>query len=268
MGIVNVTPDSFSDGGMHLDAAAAILHGLALARAGAAIVDVGGESTRPGSDSVTAEVEAARVVPVIAGLQQAGIVISVDTSKALVALEAIAAGATMVNDVTALRGDPDLLGVVRDRDVDVCLMHMQGTPRTMQDDPRYDDVVQEVCVFLQRRVEVAVAGGISLSRITVDPGIGFGKTVDHNLALLAATERIAYATGCPVLIGVSRKRFLGSLIGGAERDRSSASLAAGLAAVERGAWMLRVHDVAPYADALAVLRAIRTAEGVMTSSEH
>ncbi|MGA0122082.1 MAG: dihydropteroate synthase [Gaiellales bacterium] len=257
MGIVNVTPDSFSDGGLLADAEAAVAHGLRLLGEGAAIVDVGGESTRPGSDGVEAAEELRRVVDVVRGLRDASAApISIDTSKAAVAEAAIAAGATMVNDVTAGRGDPRLLDVVRDAGTDLCLMHMLGEPRTMQDDPRYDDVVAEVGAFLCERVEACVDHGIEADRICVDPGIGFGKTTTHNLALLAGTAEIAQATGRPVLVGLSRKRFLGELVGDPAGDRTAASVAGGIAAVGRGAWMLRVHDVRPHADALAVLRQV------------
>ncbi|MEY4226532.1 MAG: hypothetical protein RL190_1289 [Actinomycetota bacterium] len=244
MGIVNVTPDSFSDGGLHLDPEVAI-------------VDVGGESTRPGSEGVDADEELRRVVDVVRGIRAASDVpISIDTSKAAVAEAALAAGATMVNDVTAGRADPRLLDVARDADADLCLMHMLGEPRTMQDDPRYDDVVAEVGAFLRERVEAAVARGVDPARICVDPGIGFGKTVDHNLALIAAGDALARAAGCPLVVGLSRKRFLGTLIGDPERDRTTASVVAGIAALGRGAWMLRVHDVAPHRDALRVLQAV------------
>ena len=257
MGIVNVTPDSFSDGGLHLDPEVAIAHGLRLAAEGAAIVDVGGESTRPGSEGVDADEELRRVVDVVRGIRAASDVpISIDTSKAAVAEAALAAGATMVNDVTAGRADPRLLDVSRDADADLCLMHMLGEPRTMQDDPRYDDVVAEVGAFLRERVEAAVARGVDPARICVDPGIGFGKTVDHNLALIAAGDALARAAGCPLVVGLSRKRFLGTLIGDPERDRTTASVVAGIAALGRGAWMLRVHDVAPHRDALRVLQAV------------
>ncbi|MGI9116061.1 MAG: dihydropteroate synthase [Gaiellales bacterium] len=258
MGIVNVTPDSFSDGGRFDGAEQAVAHALALVADGAAIVDVGGESTRPGAEAVTEAEELRRVVDVVAGIRAtSGVPISIDTMKSAVAAAAIDAGATMVNDVTACTFDPRIVDVVRDAQVDVCLMHMQGEPRTMQDDPRYDDVVREVGDHLRARVDALVAAGVDPGRIAVDPGIGFGKTVEHNLALLAATRAIGDATGCPVLVGVSRKRFLGALLGDPDRDRTVASVAAGLAAVERGAWMLRVHDVAPHADALAVLRPVR-----------
>jgi dihydropteroate synthase len=257
MGIVNVTPDSFSDAGRFAERETAITHGLALVAQGAAIVDVGGESTRPGSDGVDEAEELRRVVDVVAGIRAAsGVPISIDTMKSGVAAAAIAAGATLVNDVTAGTFDPRIVDVVRDAGVDVCIMHMQGRPRTMQDDPRYDDVVREVGEHLAARVDALVAAGIDPRRIAVDPGIGFGKTVAHNVALLAGTQALGAATGCPVLVGVSRKRFLGDLLGDPDGDRTLASVAAGLAAVERGAWALRVHDVAPHAEALAVLRPV------------
>ena len=257
MGIVNATPDSFSDGGQFGDRDAAIAHGLALVAQGAAFVDVGGESTRPGAEAVSEAEELQRVVDVVAGIRAVSTTpISIDTMKSLVAEAAIAAGATMVNDVTACTFDPRIIDVVRDAEVDVCVMHMQGEPRTMQDAPHYDDVVREVSNYLLARVEALVAAGIDPRRIAVDPGIGFGKTVEHNVALLAATHELGEATGCPVLVGVSRKRFLGALVGDPDRDRTVASVAAGMAAVERGAWMLRVHDVAPHAEALAVLRPV------------
>jgi dihydropteroate synthase len=257
MGVVNVTPDSFSDGGRFVERETAITHGLALVAQGAAIVDVGGESTRPGSDGVDEAEELRRVVDVVAGIRAAsGVPISIDTMKSGVAAAAIAAGATLVNDVTAGTFDPRIVDVVRDAGVDVCIMHMQGRPRPMQDDPRYDDVVREVGEHLAARVDALVAAGIDPRRIAVDPGIGFGKTVAHNVALLAGTQALGAATGCPVLVGVSRKRFLGDLLGDPDGDRTLASVAAGLAAVERGAWALRVHDVAPHAEALAVLRPV------------
>ena len=258
MGVVNVTPDSFSDGGLFADRDAAIAHGLALAEQGAAIVDVGGESTRPGSDGVDAAEEIERVVGVIAGIRAASEVpISVDTSKSAVASAAIEAGATMVNDVTAGTRDPRMIDVVRDAGVDVCLMHMLGTPKTMQDDPRYDDVVLEVGSFLAHRVQAFADGGVAPERIAVDPGIGFGKTTAHNCQLLMGIGALAGATGCPVLIGVSRKRFLADLIGDPDRDRLAASVAAAMVAVAHGAWMVRVHDVAPHVDAVRTMLGIR-----------
>ena len=258
MGVVNVTPDSFSDGGRFDDRDAAITQGLLLAEQGAAFIDVGGESARPGAEPISEQEELRRVIDVVRGIR-AGTTrqISIDTKKSTVAEAAIAAGATMVNDITALTFDPRMVAVVRDAEVDICVMHMQGDPRTMQDNPQYDDVVVDVSTYLRERVEALVADGIAPERICVDPGIGFGKTSDHNFALLAATSTIATATGCPVLVGVSRKRFLGDLVGDPQRDRTFASVAAGLAAVERGAWVLRVHDVLPHADALKVLRAVR-----------
>ena len=255
MGIVNVTPDSFSDGGSFLDPADAVAHGLRLAGEGADVLDVGGESTRPGSDPVPAEEELRRVLPVVRELAAAGVPVSIDTMKAEVAEAALAAGAGFLNDVTALRHDPRMAAVAADAAVPVCLMHMLGEPKTMQDAPTYRDVVAEVREFLARRADAAAAAGIDPARICLDPGIGFGKTVEHNLALLAHLERIC-ELGFPVLVGVSRKRFLGAISGGAEHERGPAGLAAGLAAVRHGAWMLRVHDVAPTRQALLLESAI------------
>lgn len=250
MGIVNVTPDSFSDGGLYLDTDAAVAHGVELLDQGADILDIGGESTRPGSDPVSAEEELARVVPVIEGLAGEA-PISIDTTKAEVARAAIAAGASMVNDVTALRGDPGMAGVCAEGGVEVVLMHMLGTPKTMQDDPRYGDVVTEVLDFLLERLAAAMEAGIEQSRIWLDPGIGFGKTAAHNFELLAATDRFA-ATGQPVLVGPSRKRFIGSLDDSDESGRLGGTIAACLAARDGGAKMVRVHDVAPVVQALGV----------------
>jgi dihydropteroate synthase len=255
MGVVNVTPDSFSDGGMFADAAAAVAHGARLAAEGADLVDVGGESTRPGSEPVPADEELRRVVPVVAGLAAAGVAVSVDTSKAGVAARALAAGAAMVNDVTALRGDPAMAGTIADAGADVCLMHMLGTPRTMQDDPRYDDVVEDVRRFLEERLAAAVAAGIPEARISLDPGIGFGKTVEHNLALLRATDRLV-AIGRPVVVGASRKRFLGALTARSEGNRLAGTIAANLIALAGGAAVFRVHDVRENRDALDVAAAI------------
>ncbi|MCW2959500.1 MAG: dihydropteroate synthase [Solirubrobacterales bacterium] len=263
MGIVNVTPDSFSDGGLWLDAPAAIAHGVALAAEGAAILDVGGESTRPGAAPVPAAEEITRIVPVIAGLRDAGVgaVLSVDTVKASVAAAALDAGATYVNDVTALRGDPDLAALVAARGAHCCLMHMQGEPRTMQDAPRYADVVDEVRAFLEERVAFAVAQGIAEDRIQLDPGIGFGKTLEHNLQLLARIDELV-ALGFPVVVGASRKGFLGRLTG-RERpaDRVAGTVAANVLAFARGARVFRVHDVAPARDALLVAAATLRAHG-------
>lgn len=256
MGILNATPDSFSDGGAHLDAAAAVAHARAMARAGAAIVDVGGESTRPGAVPVPAHVEIARVAPVLAALagEPGAAPVSIDTRHAAVARVALDAGAVLVNDVSA-GADPDMLPLVAERGVGLCLMHMQGEPATMQDDPRYGDVVAEVTSFLEARMEAAVGAGVAEEAIVLDPGIGFGKTVDHNVALLAGLQRIV-ALGRPVLVGVSRKGFIGALTGRDVDDRLAGSIGAGLAAVERGAAVLRVHDVPETVDALAAFTAI------------
>src|SRR4051795_2288503 len=222
MGIVNVTPDSFSDGGEWFERETAIAHGRELVGEGASILDVGGESTRPFSDPVPAEEERARVVPVIAALSGAGAQLSVDTMKVDVARAAIAAGATYVNDVTAFRHEPEMAALVAEHGCDCCLMHMLGDPRTMQVDPRYDDVVSEIKAFLEERAAFAVAEGVAPERISVDPGIGFGKTADHNLELIARLEEIA-GLGFPVVFGVSRKRFLGTLTG---RDEPAGRVAA------------------------------------------
>jgi dihydropteroate synthase len=258
VGVLNVTPDSFSDGGEYAGIEAALAHGRRLAAEGAAIVDVGGESTRPGAEPVPEEAELARILPVIEALAADGIAVSVDTSKAAVAQAALAAGAVLVNDVTALRGDPDMASVVAGAGADLCLMHMLGEPRTMQDSPTYDDVVSEVESFLAERAEVAVAAGIARERIALDPGIGFGKTLAHNLALLRALPRLAHLG--PLLLGVSRKRFLGTLSGREiAADRVAVSVAAALYCYRGGAHLLRVHDVRATADALAVEQAL---EGV------
>src|SRR5215212_5290402 len=253
MGVVNVTPDSFSDGGRYLDPRTAIGHGEQLAAEGAAILDVGGESTRPGAGPVSEQEELRRVVPVVAG--PAGVArISIDTSKVAVAAAALDAGADYVNDVTAFRSDPGLAALVAERGVDCCLMHMLGTPRTMQDDPRYDDVVSEVKAFLAERLAFAVAEGIAEERVMLDPGIGFGKTIDHNLELLARLGEIA-ALGRPVVVGVSRKSFLGAITGREPDERAVATAAANVLALERGASVFRVHDVPETLDALAVAAA-------------
>ncbi|HTU84913.1 MAG TPA: dihydropteroate synthase [Solirubrobacteraceae bacterium] len=257
MGVVNVTPDSFSDGGRYLDAAAAIEHGLSLVSEGADILDVGGESTRPGAAPVTEREELRRVIPVIEGLIASGCAarISIDTFKSGVAARAVAAGAGLVNDVTALRGDPDMAGVVAAAGAECCLMHMLGDPRTMQDDPQYDDVVSDVKGFLEDRMAFAVAAGIGIERILVDPGIGFGKTVAHNLELLRRLRELV-DLGRPVVIGTSRKSFLGRLTGReSPDDRLAATVATNVLAYERGARVFRVHDVGPVRDALTVTAA-------------
>ena len=253
MGVVNVTPDSFSDGGLYSDAEAAIAHALELEAEGAGILDIGGESTRPGAEPVDAGAERDRVVPVISGLRDRGVTaqISIDTSKAAVAAAALDAGATLVNDVTALRGDPEMAGLVAARGTQCCLMHMLGEPRTMQDDPRYDDVVSEVKAFLEERMAFAVAAGIAEERLLLDPGIGFGKTAEHNLELLARVDELV-ALGRPVVIGTSRKSFLGRITGRAVDDRLAATIATNVLAYERGARVFRVHDVGPVRDALVI----------------
>ena len=248
MGVINVTPDSFSDGGVHFDPDAAANAARRMRDEGAAIVDVGGESTRPGSDGVTLDEELRRVLPVLERLQ-GEVPVSIDTAKAEVARRALELGAELVNDVTALRGDPDLAGVVADGGAYVCLMHMQGEPRTMQRDPQYDDVVSDVASFLEERLRAAVDAGIPEERICLDPGIGFGKSVAHNLELIRRLDTLA-ALGRPVLIGISRKSTLRALTG--SEDLVAASVGAAVAAFERGATILRVHDVKPHVDALAV----------------
>jgi dihydropteroate synthase len=256
MGIVNVTPDSFSDGGLFAAPSAAVEHGLALVADGAAIVDVGGESTRPGSEPVAAATEKQRVLPVVEGLAATGThaQISIDTRKASVARAALAAGASMVNDVSALR-DREMAGVVAESGADCCLMHMLGEPRTMQDDPRYDDVVDEVKAFLASRLELAVREGVREERVLLDPGIGFGKRDEHNLALIRRLDEIV-ALGRPVVIGTSRKGFIGRVAGApGGADRLAGTLATNVLALERGASVFRVHDVAPAREALAVAAA-------------
>jgi dihydropteroate synthase len=258
MGILNVTPDSFSDGGRFLDPDAAVAHGVGLAAEGAHILDVGGESTRPGSDPVGAAEELRRVLPVIERLaREVGVPISIDTMKPDVAEAAIAAGAAFVNDVTAL-ADPRMAGVVAAAGVPVCLMHMQGQPKTMQEDPRYGDVVKEVRDFLAGRAEQAIGAGIDPQLICVDPGIGFGKTAQHNLSLIRHLDELA-DLGYPVVVGVSRKRFLSAVTGVPEHARGPASVAAAAACVRRGAWMVRVHEVAPMREALAIEAAVEAA---------
>jgi dihydropteroate synthase len=255
MGIVNVTPDSFSDGGEFLDPERAIAHGRELAEEGADILDVGGESTRPGARAVDAGEELLRVQPVVEELAPNGTPISIDTSKAVVAEAALDAGATMVNDVTALRADPDLPAVCAETGCDVVLMHMLGDPRTMQADPVYDDVVDDVRSFLAERIEFAVSQGIREERIWVDPGIGFGKTVEHNLELHRRLGEFA-ELGRPIAFGSSRKSFIGKLTGAEVDQRLGGTIASNVVAYVNGASMLRVHDVAPMRQALTVADAI------------
>lgn len=252
MGVVNVTPDSFSDGGVHLDPDVAAAAARRMVEEGAAIVDVGGESTRPGSEGVSADEELRRVVPVLDRLG-GEVALSIDTAKAEVARAALERGAMLVNDVTALRGDPELAGVVAGSGAYLCLMHMQGQPRTMQAEPRYEDVAAEVAAFLEERLAFAVAAGIAEERVCLDPGIGFGKTVAHNLELVRRLD-VLVALGRPVLVGFSRKSSLRRLTG--SDDLLGASVAAAVTAFERGATILRVHDVKPTVDALTVAAAI------------
>jgi dihydropteroate synthase len=260
MGVLNVTPDSFSDGGEWFSFDDAVAHGRELAAQGAAILDVGGESTRPGADPVPEDEERQRVVPVIDALHGAA-QISIDTSKVAVARAALDAGATYVNDVTAFRADPAIAGLVAERGCECCLMHMLGEPRTMQDDPRYDDVVDDIKAFLSERVAFAIREGIAEDKIAVDPGIGFGKTIEHNLELLRRLDEIA-ALGFEVVIGTSRKSFLGKLTGRDDpHDRVAATLATTVLAFERGATVFRVHDVAETADALKVAAATLRRDG-------
>ena len=254
MGVVNVTPDSFSDGGLFLDADAAVEHGGRLLAEGADILDVGGESTRPGAEPVSGEEERRRVLPVVERLAAAAARISIDTTKLEVAAAAVEAGATIVNDVSAFRFEPELAGLVADAAVDCCLMHMLGEPRTMQADPRYEDVVGDVKAFLEERLRFAVGEGVPEERVWLDPGIGFGKTVAHNVELLRRLDEIV-AIGRPVAIGTSRKSFLGKLAGGPENERLPGTIATNVIALERGASVFRVHDVAPLRDALIVAAA-------------
>jgi dihydropteroate synthase len=259
MGILNVTPDSFSDGGDLPDPAVAIATGIAMRDAGAAILDVGGESTRPGSDPVPIEEELRRVIPVIRGLADAGAIVSIDTRHAAVMRAAIEAGAGIVNDVSALTGDKESMAVIAGSEVSVVLMHMRGEPKTMQENPQYDDVVREVYDYLGARIEACEAAGIARGRIAVDPGVGFGKTVEHNLRLLNQLDEFGLL-GCAILIGVSRKSFIPRLAGAAvPKARLGGSLAAALAAVDRGARIVRAHDVPETVQALRIQAAIRRA---------
>jgi dihydropteroate synthase len=255
MGIVNVTPDSFSDGGVHLDPDAAAAAARRMVAEGAAIVDIGGESTRPGSEGVSLDEELRRVLPVLERLND--VPVSIDTSKAEVARRALALGAELVNDVTALRGDPETAAVVADAGAYVCLMHMQGAPRTMQASPTYDDVVSDVAAFLEERLRYAVEAGIAEERVLIDPGIGFGKTMEQNFELVRRLPELV-ALGRPVVVGFSRKSSLGRVLGdpAAKTGPLAASVAAAVTAYERGATVLRVHDVREHVEALTVAAAV------------
>jgi dihydropteroate synthase len=268
MGILNVTPDSFSEGGRFLTGEAAAAHGRELIAQGAEILDVGGESTRPGAEPVGADEESERVQPVVAALAGAGAQISIDTSKLAVAERALGAGASLVNDVTAFRGEPALAGLVAERGADCCLVHMRGEPRTMQREPRYDDVVSEVKAFLAERLEFALAEGIAEERVMLDPGIGFGKAVEHNLELLRRLPELL-DLGRPLVIGTSRKGFLGRLAPSSPgpEARLPGTIATNVMAFERGASVFRVHDVAPVRDALAVAAATLGGPWTQTRAE-
>jgi dihydropteroate synthase len=256
MGVVNITPDSFSDGGVNLDADTAIASARRMAADGAALVDVGGESTRPGSEGVSEAEELRRVLPVLEAVARE-LPVSIDTTKAGVARAALELGVELVNDVTALRGDPGLADVVAESGAYLCLMHMQGQPRTMQADPQYDDVVSEVASFLEERLRFAVGAGIAEERIALDPGIGFGKTLQHNFELVRRLD-VLLSLGRPIVIGLSRKRSLGRLLGDpdATTGTTAASVGAAVAAYDRGATILRVHDVREHVEALAAARAV------------
>ncbi|MHC4403312.1 MAG: dihydropteroate synthase [Planctomycetota bacterium] len=255
MGVINVTPDSFSDGGLFLDPQTAVDHGLRLAEQGADVLDVGGQSTRPYADAVEPDEELRRVVPVIRSLcEQTPLPVSIDTSKASVAQEAVAAGAEIVNDVTALAGDPMMVEVAARSGVGVCAMHMQGSPRTMQDSPAYDDVVEEVLAYLQNRRDALAAAGVEPARVALDPGIGFGKTPRHNLALLSSAWRL-HALGCPVLVGHSRKSFIGVVLDDPSADRTAGTIGVAMSLARQGVQILRVHDVAAVRQALLLYEA-------------
>jgi dihydropteroate synthase len=255
MGVINVTPDSFSDGGVHLRVEAAVTAAWGMLDCGAAIIDVGGESTRPGSEGVSAEEELSRIEPVITDLN--GAPLSVDTSKAVVARRALELGVELVNDVTALRGDPELAGVVADAGAYLCLMHMQGEPRTMQESPAYDDVVSDVKAFLEERLAFAVDAGVREELVCLDPGIGFGKTVEQNFELVRRLDELL-ALGRPILIGFSRKSSLAKILKDPESKvgTMAASIGAGVAAFDRGATIVRAHDVRQHVEALAAAKAV------------
>jgi dihydropteroate synthase len=260
MGVVNVTPDSFSDGGEFLDPRRAVSHGRELVAEGADILDVGGESTRPGAAAVSAEEELERVLPVVEELAGEGVPLSIDTSKFAVADAALRAGASIVNDVTALRAEPELAGLCAERDADVVLMHMQGSPRTMQENPRYKDVVSDVRAFLEERLSFAVGEGIAEDRVWLDPGIGFGKTLEHNLELLSRLGELS-EIGRPLVVGTSRKSFIGKATGAPVTERLGGTIASCAIAYANGATVLRVHDVREVREGLAVAEAILGATG-------
>ena len=255
MGVLNVTPDSFSDGGLYLDPERAIEHGNELVRDGAEILDVGGESTRPGAEEVSVEEELRRVEPVVEGLAGGEAIVSIDTSKSAVAEAALDAGAEIVNDVTALRGDPEIGALCAERKAGLVLMHMRGTPRTMQENPVYDDVVDDVRAFLAERMEAAVGAGVDEERIWLDPGIGFGKTLEHNLELLRRLGELC-SLGRPLVVGTSRKSFIGKVDGSLASERLGGTIASSVLAAAEGVDVLRVHDVAEVGQAIRVAAAI------------
>jgi dihydropteroate synthase len=262
MGILNVTPDSFSDGGQFVATRAAVEHGLRLANEGADLLDIGGESTRPYSEPVDAKTELARVLPVIEALvPRLSIPISIDTSKAVVAREALAAGAEVINDVTALRDDEQMLELALATQAGLCVMHMQGTPQTMQDDPRYDDVVGEVIAFLRARRDQLLAAGVDEARIALDPGIGFGKTNHQNLLLAANSYRL-HELDCPVMVGHSRKAFIGKVLGDVSAERTAGTIGVSLSLARQGVQIVRVHDVGPVRQALVLFAASGGIDGV------
>ncbi|NLF70140.1 MAG: dihydropteroate synthase [Candidatus Anammoximicrobium sp.] len=256
MGIVNVTPDSFSDGGRFFDPVAAVEQGLRLIEQGADLLDIGGESTRPYSSPIDAREEIRRVLAVVRTLcRQTAVPVSIDTSKAQVAAEAIAAGAEIINDVTGLAGDPDMPRVAAETGAGVCAMHMQGTPQTMQDNPAYGDVVADIFEYLQGRRDALIASGLEPPRICLDPGIGFGKTHEHNLTLLAKCGRY-HDLGCPLLVGPSRKGFIGHVLGDQRADRTAGTIGVALALARQGVQVIRVHDVAPVRQALLLFDSV------------
>lgn len=261
MGIVNVTPDSFSDGGKFFDIEQAIRHGRLLAAEGADLLDIGGESTRPYSTPVEAEAELQRVLPVVEALvQQVAIPISIDTSKALVAQATLKAGAEVINDVTGLAGDPAMIEVARTSGAGVCAMHMRGTPQNMQDDPRYDDVVEDILLYLRERRDALLSAGIARECICLDPGIGFGKTHQHNLTLMAHCWRF-HELGCPLLVGHSRKGFIGKVLGDPDADRAQGTVGAALALASQGVQIIRVHDVRAVRESLLLYEAVGGIDG-------
>lgn len=268
MGVVNVTPDSFFDGGRYLETAAAVAHAVRLVEEGADVLDIGAESTRPGADVITDVEECRRAIPVVAAVAKSvSIPISIDTSKAMVARAALDSGAILVNDVTALRGDPMMADVIAETGAGIVLMHMQGEPRTMQQAPRYDDVVEEISVFFEERIRFAMAHGIVRRQIILDPGIGFGKLLTHNLTLIAKLcqfERFE----CPLMVGVSQKGFLGQLVGRPVQERQWGTAAAVAIAVDRGAGILRVHDVRAMKDVVQVAAAISRQRTISLKAQH